>query len=97
MQNAEQTTTRPVRQAKIQAMERIREHTQRQAMLKTAGIPPHDVPKEDEYGLIDTDSEDEDYVDEGSEESEDDTIDEEDEDEDEDEDEEEDEEEGERL
>ena len=87
--NASSTTTRPVRQAKIKAMEGIREYTQRQAMLKSAGAAQ--VPKEDEYGLLDTDSDDDDYVDEGSEDDDEDEDEDEDEDDDEDDDEDEDE------
>ena len=68
-------TVRPMREAKLKAMQTIREYTQRQEALKASG----QQPKADEFGLLDTDSEDEDYVED------DETIDDmEDEDEDED-------------
>ena len=74
---------RPLRRAKTQALEYIREYTQRQAQAQTVvevtgAADATDAPRYDEYGLLDTDSEDSDFELSDSESSSESTIDDED-------------------
>lgn len=52
---------RPTRLAKTQAMQHIREYTQRQLAAQAARPGDRETPKYDEYGLVDTDSDDSDF------------------------------------
>ena len=52
---------RPTRLAKTQAMQHIREYTQRQLAAQAARPGDLETPKYDEYGLVDTDSDDSDF------------------------------------
>jgi hypothetical protein len=52
---------RPARRAKTQAMQHIREYTQRQLAAQSARPGDLETPKYDEYGLMDTDSDDSDF------------------------------------
>lgn len=66
-------SVRPPRRAKTLAMQHIREYNQRQAAAQQARHEDAGAPKYDEYGLLDTDSDDSDYEeDDVSEESDDD-------------------------
>lgn len=67
--NASSSNMRPVRQAKARAMETIREYTQRQEAAKRNQANGVQTPKYDEYGLLETDSDDSDYDPSDSEES----------------------------
>lgn len=60
---------RPTRLAKTQAMQHIREYTQRQLAAQAARPGDLETPKYDEYGLVDTDSDDSDFNASGSESS----------------------------
>lgn len=52
---------RPARLAKTQAMQHIREYTQRQLAAQAARPGDRETDKYDEYGLVDTDSDDSDF------------------------------------
>ena len=52
---------RPTRLAKTQAIQHIREYTQRQLAAQAARPGDLETPNYDEYGLVDTDSDDSDF------------------------------------
>ena len=61
-ESANTISSRPSRRAKVQAMETIREYTRRQAAARSNRVEGVQAPKYDEYGLLDTDSDDSDYA-----------------------------------